>query len=269
MAGLAIVGLAGSLRQASYNRALLRAAAALAPEGMTIDIFDLAEVPLYNGDVEAGGDPEAVARLKLAIAASDGVLMATPEYNHGVPAVMKNAVDWASRPPGSAVLAGKPVGIIGASPGMTGSARGQSQLRQAFEFTNSYCMPQPELLVFKAHEKFGPDGDLADEATARYLVRYLTAFAACGASSPTPTEEETAMTARDMEVIGADGVHVGTVDRVEGDRIKLTKADSGQGSHEGHHHFISLGLVAMVEGSRVRLSANGDVAVQFEEERDS
>jgi chromate reductase len=176
MAPLSILGFAGSLRRGSYNRALLRAAAELAPEGMKVEIFDLADVPLYNGDVEAEGDPEPVARLKREIAAADGVLMATPEYNHGVPAVMKNAVDWTSRPPGAAVLAGKPVGIIGASPGITGSARGQSQLRQAFEFTNSFCMPQPELLVFKAHEKFDREGRLADEATAEYLGRYLAAF---------------------------------------------------------------------------------------------
>ena len=178
MAALSILGFAGSLRRGSFNRALLRAAAGRAPEGMTIDIFDLAEVPLYNGDVEAEGDPEPVARLKRAIAAADGVLMATPEYNHGVPAVMKNAVDWASRPPGSAVLGGKPVGIIGASPGITGSARGQSQLRQAFEFTDSYCMPQPELLVFKAHEKFDSEGHLTDATTDRDLERYLAAFGA-------------------------------------------------------------------------------------------
>jgi chromate reductase len=145
---------------------------------MGIAIFDLAEVPLYNGDVEAEGDPEGVRRLKAAIAAADGVLMATPEYNHGVPGVMKNAVDWASRPPGAAPLGGKPVGIVGASPGITGSARGQSQLRQAFEFTNSYCMPQPELLVFKAHEKFDAQGTLTDAATAQHLARYLHAFAA-------------------------------------------------------------------------------------------
>jgi chromate reductase len=178
MKQLSILGLAGSLRRSSYNRGLLEAAAELAPEGMKIDIFDLADVPLYNADVEAEGDPQAVARLKGAILAADAVLMATPEYNHGVPAVMKNAVDWASRPPGAAPLGGKPVGIIGASPGITGSARGQSQLRQAFEFTDSYCMAQPELLVFKAHEKFDASGRLTDEATARYLVRYLTAFAA-------------------------------------------------------------------------------------------
>ena len=178
MSKLSILGFAGSLRRASYNRALLRAAADLAPEGMTIEIFDLAEVPLYNGDVEAEGDPVAVARLKQMIGAADGVLIATPEYNHGVPAVTKNAVDWASRPPGRAALGGKPVGIIGASPGITGSARGQSQLRQAFEFTNSYCMPQPELLVFKAHEKFDEDGRLIDAVTAQFLGRYLAAFAA-------------------------------------------------------------------------------------------
>jgi chromate reductase len=178
MADLRILGIAGSLRRDSYNRALLRAAAERAPDGMSIEPFDLAEVPLYNGDVEARGDPEGVARLKAAIRAADGVLMATPEYNHGVPGVMKNSVDWASRPPGDAVLDGKPVGIIGASPGITGTARGQSQLRQAFEFTNSYCMPQPELLVFKAHEKFDGEGNLTDPPTAEHLRRYLAAFAA-------------------------------------------------------------------------------------------
>lgn len=177
-ADLRIIAIAGSLRRASYNHALLRAASSLAPAGMEITIFDLKEVPLYNADIEEHGDPVAVAALKAAIFAADGVLMATPEYNHGVPAVMKNAVDWASRPPGKAPLGGKPVGIIGASPGMTGSARGQSQLRQAFEFTNSFCMPQPELLVFKAHEKFDDAGNLTDAATMHYLERYLLAFAA-------------------------------------------------------------------------------------------
>ena len=157
---------------------MLRAAIELAPEGMTIETFDLIEVPLYNGDVEAEGDPAGVARFKAAIREADGVLMATPEYNHGVPGVTKNAVDWASRPPRGAVLSGKPVGIIGASPGITGTARGQSQLRQAFEFTNSYCMPQPELLVFKAHEKFDAEGRLTDEATGKFLAAYLEAFAA-------------------------------------------------------------------------------------------
>lgn len=173
-----VLGFAGSLRQGSYNRALLRAAQAAAPPGMNLEVFDLAAVPLYNGDVEAKGDPPGVAAFKAAIRAADGLLMVTPEYNHGVPGVMKNAVDWASRPPKDAALAGKPVGIIGASTGITGSARGQSQLRQAFEFTNSYCMPQPEVLVFKAHEKFDAEGKLIDEATAKFLASYLVALKA-------------------------------------------------------------------------------------------
>ena len=173
-----VLGFAGSLRQASLNRALLRAAVELAPPGMALTSFDLAEVPLYNGDVEAGGDPPGVAVFKQAIRDADAVLMVTPEYNHGVPGVMKNAVDWASRPPRDAPLGRKPVGIIGASPGMTGSARGQSQLRQAFEFTNSYCMPQPEILVFRAHEKFDDQSRLTDEATGKHLRGYLEALMA-------------------------------------------------------------------------------------------
>lgn len=179
-ADLRVLGFAGSLRRDSYNRSLLRAAQAMAPEGMVIETFDLAEIPLYNGDVEAAGDPPGVAAFKQAIRAADAVLMVTPEYNHGVPGVMKNAVDWASRPARGAALGGKPVGIIGASPGMTGSARGQSQLRQAFTFTNSYCMPQPEILVYRAHEKFDAAGNFTDGSTAEHLVGYLTAFLAWG-----------------------------------------------------------------------------------------
>ena len=173
-----ILGFAGSLRQGSYNRALLRAAQELSPKGMIIDTFDLAPIPVYNADVEAQGDPEPVAAFKRAISQADGVLIATPEYNHGVPGVTKNAIDWASRPPRGAVLNGKPVGVFGASPGITGTARGQSQLRQAFEFTNSYAMPQPELLVFRAHEKFDAQGRLTDEPTRGLLRQFLEAFAA-------------------------------------------------------------------------------------------
>jgi chromate reductase len=172
-----VVGFAGSLREQSYNRALLRAAKELAPQALSIDIHDLREVPLYNGDVEAAGDPPGVAALKAAVRSADGLLMATPEYNHGVPGVMKNAIDWLSRPPQGAALAKKPVGLIGASPGMTGSARGQSQLRQAFEFTNSYCMPQPEYLLFRAHEKIDAGGRLTDQASRDFLEKYLVAFA--------------------------------------------------------------------------------------------
>lgn len=174
---LKVLAFAGSLRRESYNRALIRAAVELAPTDMDVTIFDIADVPLYDGDVEDAGDPEGVTRFKQAIAAADGVIMATPEYNHGVPGVMKNAIDWASRPPRDAVLARKPVAIFGASPGITGTARGQSQLRQAFEFTESYCMPQPEVLVFRAHEKFDAEGRLTDERTRQGVARFLTAFA--------------------------------------------------------------------------------------------
>ncbi|MEX2633686.1 MAG: NADPH-dependent FMN reductase [Balneolales bacterium] len=168
-----ILAFAGSLRKGSYNRALLRATKELAPESLNIQIFDLEGIPLYNADVEAQGDPERVSKFKEAIREADGLLIATPEYNHGVPGVTKNAIDWASRPAKNAPLNEKPVGIIGASPGMTGTARGQSQLRQAFEFTNSYCMPQPEILVYHAHKKFDDDGNLTDEATHKFLGKYL------------------------------------------------------------------------------------------------
>lgn len=171
-----ILAFAGSLRKGSFNKALVKAAIKLAPPGLDIQIFDLEGIPLYNADVENQGNPVRVEEFKEAIGLADGVLIATPEYNHGVPGVTKNAIDWASRPPKNAPLNKKPVGIIGASPGMTGSARGQSQLRQAFEFTNSYCMPQPEILVFQAHKKFDDQGEITDETTKEYLEKYLEAF---------------------------------------------------------------------------------------------
>lgn len=176
MTDIRILGFAGSLRKASLNRALLRAAQKLAPEGMTIDAFDLIDIPLFNADVEAQGDPPGVAAFKQAISAADGVLMVTPEYNHGVPAVTKNAVDWASRKP--QVLKGKPVGIIGASMTQTGTARGQSQLRQSFEFVDCIAMQQPEVLVYRAQDKFDADGNLTDAKTSEFLAKYLVALKA-------------------------------------------------------------------------------------------
>jgi chromate reductase len=173
-----VVAFAGSLRRASYNRALLRAAEELVPERMALTVVTLDDVPLYNQDLEDEGDPPGVTALREAVAVADGLLIATPEYNHGVSGVTKNAVDWLSRPPRHSVLDGKPVAVLGASPGITGSARGQSQLRQAFVFTNSPAMPQPEILVYRAHEKFDDDGRLTDEPTRKYLARFLEAFAA-------------------------------------------------------------------------------------------
>jgi chromate reductase, NAD(P)H dehydrogenase (quinone) len=171
-----ILGFAGSLRAASYNRALLRTVQEIAPAGMIIDAFDLAAIPLYNGDVEAAGDPAPVTEFKNAIRAADAILVVTPEYNHGVPGVLKNAIDWASRPPRDSPLGGKPAGILGASPGMVGSARAQTQLRQAFTFTNTPVMPQPEILVGRAHEKFDAAGHLTDDVTRKFLGAWLAAF---------------------------------------------------------------------------------------------
>ena len=172
----AVVGLAGSLRRASFNRALLRTAQELAPPTLRIEIHELADIPLYNEDVERSGVPESVARLREAVGKADGLLIATPEYNHGVPGVLKNTIDWLSRPPRGSVLNGKPAAIMGASPGVVGTARSQSQLRQAFVFTNTPTLLQPEVLVGKATDKFDAEGKLIDQATRDFLVVFLNQF---------------------------------------------------------------------------------------------
>ena len=171
-----VAGLAGSLRRGSYNRALLRAATELAPPALHIVIQELDGIPLYNGDIEAAGAPPSVVQLRDAIRKSDGLLIATPEYNHGVPGVLKNTIDWLSRPPRDSALNGKVAAVMGASPGMTGTARGQSQLRQAFVFTNTYAFLQPEVLVGQAHEKFEADGRLVHQATRDFLGTFLQRF---------------------------------------------------------------------------------------------
>src|SRR5438552_11565729 len=181
---LRVCGIAGSLRQGSYNRALLRAAVELAPDGLEIAVFDrLGDVPLYNADVEAAGDPEPVVALKTAIRQADALLIATPEYNYGVPAVLKNAVDWASRPPGKSVLDGKPVALMGATPGHGGTARAQLALRQSFVFTRTPVLPGPEVLVAGAPQRFAEDGTLRDDSTRKHvrdllerLVRWTNRF---------------------------------------------------------------------------------------------
>jgi chromate reductase len=174
---ITICGVAGSLRAGSYNRALLRAARELSPSSVDIRIFDrVGEIPLFNQDVEDQGDPEPVSALKDAIRSADGLLLVTPEYNHGVPGVMKNLVDWASRPPRDSVLNGTPVGIMGATPGMTGTARSQSMLRQSLVFTNSPAMLRPEVLVARANQKFDEEGTLTDERTRDFLAHYLEAL---------------------------------------------------------------------------------------------
>jgi chromate reductase len=171
-----VVGFAGSLRRGSYNRALLRAATELAPPALHIVIHELDGIPLYNADIEAAGVPQSVVQLRDAIRKADGVLIATPEYNHGVPGVLKNTIDWLSRPPHNSALNGKVAAVMGASPGFTGTARGQSQLRQAFVFTNTYALLQPEVLVGRAHEKFDADGRLVHQATRDFLATFLQHF---------------------------------------------------------------------------------------------
>jgi chromate reductase, NAD(P)H dehydrogenase (quinone) len=173
---LGIVGIAGSLRRRSYNRLLLCAAQRLAPPSVRIEIETLADVPLFNEDEEIGGPPEAVVRLRRSVKAAHGLLLVTPEYNHGVPGVMKNAIDWLSQPLHCSVLENKPTGIMGASTGLAGTARGQAQLRQAFVLTNTPTMLRPEVLVGRVHEKFDTAGNLTDEPTIRFLSDFLLQF---------------------------------------------------------------------------------------------
>jgi chromate reductase, NAD(P)H dehydrogenase (quinone) len=173
-----VVGIAGSLRRASYNRGLIRAAVGVAPAGITIDVFDLAGIPLYNQDVEEAGEPVAVVAFKRAILEADALLVATPEYNHGVPGVLKNAMDWASRPRATSPLTDKAVAIMGASPGRGSTARAQAQLRDTFVFTGACVMPQPELLVGAAASLFDDDGDLVDEKVRELIGELLEALRA-------------------------------------------------------------------------------------------
>jgi chromate reductase len=171
-----ILAIVGSLRQGSYNRAVLRAAEELAPDGMKLSEHPLDEIPLYNYDVEQQGDPEAVTSFKGAIAAADALLVITPEYQHGVPGVLKNALDWASRPPRRSPLNGKPVAVMGASPGMTGTARAQTQLRQTLAYNGCPILPPPEVLIARVHERV-EEGVLTDETTREFVKDALDRLA--------------------------------------------------------------------------------------------
>ncbi len=159
-----ILGFAGSLRAASFNRSLLKAAVELAPVGMDIETFDLSGIPPFNQELEAQ-PPEAVKNFKTAIRAADAILIATPEYNYSIPGVLKNAIDSASRPYGDNAFDGKPVAIMGASIGAFGSARAKYQLRQSFVFLNMYPLNRPEVMVASAQDKFDGSGRLTDEPT--------------------------------------------------------------------------------------------------------
>ncbi|KLD63857.1 NADPH-dependent FMN reductase [Dyella japonica] len=174
-----VLGISGSLREASFNTALLHAAKELAPAGMNIVMHRLHDLPMFNQDVEEQGDPEAVVAFKDAIERADGLLIACPEYNGGITGVLKNAVDWASRAGKArklAVLTGKTVCIIGASPGVTGTVRAQDQLRLILRRAGARTEPQGDVLVFQAHTKI-VDGQLSDERTREALTRHLAGFA--------------------------------------------------------------------------------------------
>jgi len=171
-----IAAFAGSLRAGSYNRGLIKAAAELAPEGMRIEPIEIGDLPLYNADVEAQGDPASVTAFKTALNQADGILIATPGYNDGIPGALGNALDWASRLPGRAPLAEKPVALMGASPGQIGTARAQLHLRQILRHVHARVLPSPELLVAQAHLKFDADLRLKDETTRRILASLLERF---------------------------------------------------------------------------------------------
>jgi chromate reductase len=174
---LSILGFAGSLRQGSYNKAILRAALELAPPEAQLEIFDLAGIPLFNQDLE-NQPVERVKEFKAAIRAADALLIATPEYNYSMPGVLKNALDVASRPYGDNVLEGKPVAIMGASIGMLGTARAQYHLRQSCVFLNMFPLNRPEVMVPFAQEKVDEQGRLTDEKSREFISKLIEALIA-------------------------------------------------------------------------------------------
>ncbi len=175
-----ILGISGSLRERSYNTALLRAAAELAPPDVELEIFDLSQIPLYNDDVEAAGDPAPVAELRTAVAEADALLLATPEYNRGTSGVLKNAIDWLSRPALASVLRWKPVAIMGASSGRGGTKYAQQQVRDALLFPGAVVLEEPVVQLPVAWERFDPDLKLTDENAGAAITELLTGLVEAG-----------------------------------------------------------------------------------------
>jgi chromate reductase, NAD(P)H dehydrogenase (quinone) len=168
---ITILGIAGSLRKDSYNKGALRAAQQLCPEGAKIEIYDIAGLPLFNQDEEK--NPTAkVTEFKQKIRAADAILLVTPEYNYGVPGVMKNALDVASRPYGDSAWSGKPVALMSAAMGIAGGIRAQYQIRQCFVFLNMDAVVQPEVAIGNATQRFDEKGNLTDE-TSKKMIRQL------------------------------------------------------------------------------------------------
>ncbi|HEX7004104.1 MAG TPA: NAD(P)H-dependent oxidoreductase [Trueperaceae bacterium] len=170
-----LLGVAGSLRRHSLNRALLEAAALLAPPELEVEIFDLSGIPLYNGDIDNDEErPAEVQALKDAVSSSDGLVLATPEYNHGVPGVLKNAIDWVSRPAGRSPLRDKPVAIFGAAPGAFGTVRAQQQLKLVLLSTRARLLDHAGVLVTFAREKLAGDGEIVHAPTREHLRRVMS-----------------------------------------------------------------------------------------------
>jgi chromate reductase len=167
-----ILGICGSLRRQSFNRAALRAAAGLVPEGTTLEIGDIEGLPGFNQDDE-GNPPAKVVELKKQIRAADAILLVTPEYNYSVPGVLKNAIDWASRPYGDSAWTGKPVAVMGASIGTLGTARAQYHLRQSFIFLEMFPLNKPEVMISNAGERFDAEGNLTHEPTKEIIRKLL------------------------------------------------------------------------------------------------
>jgi chromate reductase len=172
-----VLGFAGSLRKQSHNVAVLRAAGDLMPAGMSLELYDLASLPFYNQDEDGERMPDSVREFKRKIADADALLIATPEYNHSIPGVLKNALDWASRPSGTAPTNGKPAAILGASPGGFGAVRAQLHLRQILASMNVFVLPRPEVAIPFVGQKLDEEGHVTDEQTREFLRAHMIAFA--------------------------------------------------------------------------------------------
>ncbi|MCX7834306.1 MAG: NAD(P)H-dependent oxidoreductase [Ignavibacteria bacterium] len=170
-----IIAFAGSLRKSSYNKYLINNIKKLGIEKLNIEIIDLKDIPLYNEDVEKEGLPEAVEKLRNKISEADGVIIATPEYNYSFSGVLKNTIDWISRPPNQP-LNGKPLAIVGASMGPSGTIRAQLHLRHSLIYLNPIILNKPEIFVPFAHEKFDVDGNLKDEDTTKFIKMFIDSF---------------------------------------------------------------------------------------------
>lgn len=172
-----VAGICGSLRRASYNAGLLRVAASRAPEGMAIEILDISAFPLYNADIEAEGYPEAVSEVRERVRELDGILFSSPEYNYGVSGVLKNAIDWISRPPATSPLFGKPVAFMGASTGYAGTLRAQMAYRQEWHFFRAPVFSQAEMILPFAATACDENSDPIHPDVLERLDRYLAALA--------------------------------------------------------------------------------------------